>query len=117
MLLSEHGVAVGVWKARAGLFPLMDGPVLSQVMELCFQAGGTSRPHCSCRKDSRGRVFKTVRMLQVPSLHCCRHRSCEEGSGFKLQGGCESGHWTTCLGFDFAPLWQESGARVSVALL
>lgn len=95
---------------------VVDGPILSQVMEPCFQARGTSRPCCSCKEHSRGRVFKTVRMLQVPSLHCCRHRSCEEGSGFKLQGECEvlAGHWTACLWFWFCSIVARKAVQGSL---
>lgn len=116
MLLSEHGVAEGIWKARGGFFPLGDGPILPQVLEQCFQARGSSR------------YFHTAVAGKIPKVYlklsgCCRCPPCtaadkgaEEGPGFKLQGGCEvlPGHWTTCLSFWFCSIVSRKTVQGSL---
>lgn len=104
MLLSEHGVAVGISEARGGLFLIcparrVDSPILSQVMEQCFQARCTS-DHAAVAGKMRGVKYSNL-------LGCCR---CPPGTaadtgavrrvlGLNSKGGCEvlAGHWTTCL--------------------
>lgn len=85
MLLSEHGVAEGIWKARAGLF-------LWGMVPSCPKRWSSASKQ-EVLPDHTAVAGKIPRVVYLKLSGCCRCPPCtaadtgaELGPGFKLQG-------------------------------